>query len=239
MGSRIREVAPSAVSATSMFLGLASVALSATGRVELAAWFVIYCTFLDKADGTLARALKVSSRFGMEMDSYSDFTAFGIAPAALVWFGLTDGSAVPVAWVGFASLTWVLLTAIRLARFNLDTDGERDTFTGVPTTLAAGIYASLYLTLFDFDLLRQWGSAMVPIALALAVLMVGHLRIPKIKPRKSRAYNGFQGSMILVALIVALLQTLPVVLLVLSFGYLVIGGLVSLRKPAAADGESG
>ena len=39
----------------------------------------MYSAILDKADGSLARLLKAGSEFGMQMDSLSDFAAFGIA----------------------------------------------------------------------------------------------------------------------------------------------------------------
>lgn len=239
MKSTIRKAAPSAVSASSMLLGLASVAMAASGRYELAAWFIIYCTFLDKADGTLARALNASSRFGMEMDSYSDFTAFGLAPAALVWFSLGGDFCATTLWVAFGSLVWVLMTAIRLARFNLESGGGGEDFVGVPTTLAAGVFGSLFLTLDHRGLLDPWGIALVPVALGLAVLMVGRMPIPKIRSRKSRIFNLFQVSMILLALVVSLLQAVPEVLLVLSSGYLVIGGIAARRKPTTATRDPG
>jgi len=239
MKSNIRKAAPSAVSAASMLLGLASMVMAASGRFELAAWFIIYCTFLDKADGSLARALNASSRFGVEMDSYSDFTAFGLAPAALTWFSLGGDPPATTLWVAFGSLTWVLMTAIRLARFNLESGGESEDFEGVPTTLAAGVFASLFLTLDHQGLLDQWGPALVPVVLGLAVMMVGRLRIPKIRARRSKAFNVFQASLILLALVVAVLQAVPEVLLVLSAGYLVIGAIAARRKPTTATGDPG
>ncbi|NOZ01355.1 MAG: hypothetical protein GXP54_05635 [Deltaproteobacteria bacterium] len=239
MNSRFRTAAPSIVTAAGMLLGFSSIAVAASGRVETAAWLIVYCTFLDKADGSLARILGVSSRFGMEMDSYSDFTSFGIAPAALLWFSLYDTAAVPIWWVAFASLTWVLMTAVRLARFNVDDCADTDCFSGVPTTLAAGVFASLFLTLERAGLVTAWGSSLIPLFLALGILMVGRLRIPKIKPRKSRAFNLFQYSMILLALAIAVARVLPEALLALSSGYLVIGGLVGNRTPSSIDDEAG
>ena len=53
----LKYLVPNAVTALSLLLGLASVAASAHGEFEIAAWMVLWCTLLDKADGTAARLL--------------------------------------------------------------------------------------------------------------------------------------------------------------------------------------
>jgi len=239
MDFKLKMAAPSAISALSMFTGLASLALSARGNFDLAAWCIVYSTFLDKADGTVARALDVSSRFGMEMDSFSDLIAFGIAPAALTWFAMADNPAVPPVWVAVSSLTYVLLAAIRLARFNIDTDDQSDCFTGVPSTLAAGLCATLFLSLSDLGMLERWSQVMVPALVALGILMVSGLRIPKVGPGKSRFMTVLQAAVMLFALGLAIARTLPEVLFALSFGFLVIGGVASTLKGGSTTDESG
>lgn len=223
----MRQALPTVISATSMFLALASCVLAASKQVEAAAWVIIYCGFLDKLDGIVARALGVSSPFGMEMDSFSDFTAFGVAPAVLAWFAVSDLAGVPDAWVAASAFTFPFLAAVRLARFNLVTHADPECFTGVPTTFAALLLAALFLTLRG---LGEVGSLFLVAAMpGIAVLMVTRLRIPKLKPRRSRAFNAFQVGCGLAVLAVSVLQVLPVLPLAVGVGYLVIGALAGRR----------
>ncbi len=217
------------VSATSMFLALASCVLAAGGRLEAAAWVIIYCGFLDKLDGIVARALAVSSPFGMEMDSFSDFTAFGVAPALLAWFAAPDQAGLAAGWVAASAFTFPFLAAVRLARFNLVTHSDPECFTGVPTTFAAVLFASLFLTVRDLGLGEAGSRFLVAVMPGVAVLMVTWLRIPKLKPRRSRAFNLFQVGTALVVLALSVLQVLPEVALAVGVGYLVIGALAGRR----------
>ncbi len=244
MDPRLRQAAPTVISATSMFLALASCVLAALGRVEAAAWVIIYCGFLDKLDGIAARALGVSSPFGMEMDSFSDFTAFGVAPALLVWFAASELAGLPAAWVAASAFTFPFLAAVRLARFNLVTHSDPECFTGVPTTFTALLLASLFLTVHDLGLGEEGSLFLVAVMPGLAVLMVTRLRIPKLKPRRSRAFNVFQVGTALVVLALSVLQVLPEVPLAVGMGYLVIGALVGRRTcwpggsvPATSSGK--
>lgn len=212
-----------------MFLALASCVLAAEGRLDAAAWVTIYCGFLDKLDGIVARALAVSSPFGMEMDSFSDFTAFGVAPALLAWFAAPDQAGLAAAWVAASAFTFPFLAAVRLARFNLVTHSDPECFTGVPTTFAALLLASLFLTVRDLGL-GEAGSRFVVAAMpGIAVLMVARQRIPKLKPRRSRAFNLFQVGTALAVLALSVLQVLPEVALAVGVGYLVIGALAGRR----------
>jgi CDP-diacylglycerol--serine O-phosphatidyltransferase len=220
----LKYLVPNAVTALSLLLGLASVAASAQGDYELAAWMVLWCTLLDKADGTAARLLDATSKFGVEFDSFADFVSFGIAPAALFYFRLSHGEA-PRALVIFASALYALALAARLARFNITTSGE-SVFQGVPGTLMGGVLAAGYLAFHKYHV----PDAIIPytpaFAILGAVLMVSTLRIPKLKLRKNKLFNAFQLFNMASAYILAPLRLFPEYLFGLSTLYLV-GGLIA------------
>jgi len=227
----LKIAVPNAISLASMGCGLASVTMAAVGRFEAAAWLIIYSCFLDKADGAAARALDAGSDFGVQMDSFSDFTAFGIAPAALMWF-LGPAVGLPEGWSGFAAASFPFTASIRLARFNVAGHEDKEFFTGVPTTFAAGLLAATVLTFRDLALLPAWANALPPVMILLAVLMVSPIRIPKLKGRDNRALNAIQIAAALAGLVVTVLRTLPEVLLALGLGYLVIGIAAGARSPS-------
>lgn len=237
MKEALRKATPTLVSATSMFLALLSCLLSATGQLEAAAWVIVYCGFLDKLDGIVARALRVSSPFGMEMDSFSDFTAFGVAPAALSWFSNSPSSGLEALFVALGSFSFPLLAAIRLARFNLVTHADKECFIGVPTTFAGLWVATLFLVLREFechcDLLIP---ALMP---GIGALMVTGLRIPKLKARSSRAFNIFQLAVALVILVLSILQKFPIFPLIVGIAYLIIGSIVGRRMVPIDEAKRG
>ena len=245
--SLIRQAVPSVVSGVSMLCGLASVLMSSEGRFGWAGWLIVYSMVLDKADGAVARALGAGSALGVEMDSFSDFTVFGIAPAALTWF-LATAAGAPVAWVAFAAAVCPLAAAVRLARFNVAGHDDHDFFSGVPTTFAAGLFATLVLSLIDLGLIVEGSpasstggavAALPPAIIALSVLMLSGLRIPKLKRRASRALNVFQWSVAAVWVVLAAAQRLPEVLFLVGAGYLVAGCLAGRRTQAVGPGRAG
>jgi CDP-diacylglycerol--serine O-phosphatidyltransferase len=98
-----------------MMLGFWSITLSIRGEFEKAALAIVLAMVCDMLDGRVARATHSQSRFGFEFDSLSDLTAFGLAPALLMynWTLLPLG---PRGWL-IAGL-FALCAALRLARFN-------------------------------------------------------------------------------------------------------------------------
>lgn len=231
----LKYLVPNAVTALSLLLGLASVAASAHGEFEIAAWMVLWCTLLDKADGTAARLLDATSKFGVEFDSFADFVSFGIAPAALFYFRLSHDEA-PRALVIFASALYAVALAVRLARFNITT-GDGSVFQGVPGTLMGGVLASGYLAFHKHPV----PDAILPYTPAFAILgallMVSTLRIPKLKLRKNKAFNAFQVVNMASAYILAPLRLFPEYLFGLSMLYLVGGLVAGALGPAEAPAE--
>lgn len=106
--------------------------------------------FLDLLDGAVARMIGASSEIGAELDSLADIVSFGVAPAFLVKeiYSLLNertavlaGSSFPE-WPGYLAFVIPLLSAVRLARFNVD-EGGKGSFTGLPTPAHAILWAGL------------------------------------------------------------------------------------------------
>ena len=122
-----RFVPPNVVTCIGLTAGLLSVSEAVGGRFESAAWWVIICMLLDKADGTVARLLKASSRFGMELDSLADLICFCVAPAVLVLCVLAgpgrnpglEQTALYLTGVYAGCFLFVIMGALRLAKFNV------------------------------------------------------------------------------------------------------------------------
>ena len=224
----LKYLVPNGFTAISMLFGLASVVMSATGEYNLAAWMILWGVLLDKLDGTAARLLNASSGFGVQFDSFADFVIFGIAPASLFYFRLTEMAAYQAGpnrillllAVGF----FVVATSARLARFNIsEPPGGDRIFYGIPTTLVGATLASAYLTWELYGLNEGLLRPAPFYLLASGVAMITNVRLPKLKGRQNKLIHWFQ--MLNVAAVYALtpFKLLPEYLLILCCLYMGIG----------------
>src|SRR5205823_3649863 len=129
-----------------------SIFRSIDGHLDQAAWSIVWCVLLDRVDGVVARALKASSKFGVEFDSLADLLAFCVAPAVLGYVVLIrdpqyagaatalDGRLV----IGVLAL-YFLCGAVRLARYNVTADRAPGWFRGLPTTIAGALVSTGFL----------------------------------------------------------------------------------------------
>lgn len=116
---------------------LTAQALAPAALVILAGWI------FDMGDGMVARLLKATSGFGVQLDSLCDAVTFGFAPAVLV------AAAGGLGWgARLAGLIYLWAVLIRLARFNDEAaDGDSHMyFRGLPSPAAAAIVAGCVAT---------------------------------------------------------------------------------------------
>jgi CDP-diacylglycerol--serine O-phosphatidyltransferase len=178
----------------------------------------------------------------MEMDSFSDFTTFGIAPAMLTWFRCMAAAPAPelIPLVVLGSALMPVSAAIRLARFNTCTHEDPKYFSGVPTTMVAGMFATFVLSL-DHVLPGRWNpAAVMPSALILAsYLMLSSARIPKLKPQKSRLLQVSMISLLVLLAACAVFQVLPEIPFLVLATYLLVAALRRPRGNPAPDEPRG
>jgi len=135
----VRALIPNLVTLLALCAGLTAIRMAIDARYELAIGAILLAAVLDALDGRLARMLKVTSRFGAELDSLADFVNFGVAPAVILY--VWAFAAVPsLGWL--AALIFALCTALRLARFNTELDDVQPRWraaysTGVPAPAGA------------------------------------------------------------------------------------------------------
>ena len=114
-------------------------------RVLQACWLLIAGMIFDALDGRVARLMKASSAFGVQLDSLADVVSFGLAPAlmAKVVYEHTMRSldlAWRPGWVTTLCALYLMGAALRLARFNVAADSDEkshDVFMGLPSPAAA------------------------------------------------------------------------------------------------------
>lgn len=139
----IAKLIPNCLTLSALIAAVTSVQFAINGKFESAVIMLLISAILDLLDGAVARALKAQSEFGAQLDSLSDFLAFGVAPSILL-YEWALGDAGKLGWI--ATIVLPVAAALRLARFNVMAK-EADTspawkkkfFTGVPTPAGAGL----------------------------------------------------------------------------------------------------
>jgi len=248
--SKLRYWPPNLATLGAMFCGLLSMVAASEQRFVDAGWLILLATFLDRADGILARALKATSAFGMQMDSFADFFDFGVAPAVLMFIALSTTKGLPFSdGAGYillvtAATCWIFAATFRLARLNVLTGDSPDKsmFNGIPTTLAAGLlinwfivclkYASPENPLGDpshFGEPRLFGAlhlgpaawTVFPVAMMIgSVLMVSNLRLKKFTLFKSKLGSAIAVLLSVAAFVCMLLRVFPEYMVLLPSGWI-------------------
>ena len=240
---KLKYLVPNGFTAFSLLLGLASIVHSVNGHYELAAWMILWGVLLDKLDGTAARIMNASSPFGAQLDSFADFVSFGMAPAALLFFGLSEIDMVHYGWMMAASGIYVVAVASRLARFNVSEPPNGNVmFYGIPTTLMGALLSSGYLSWLKLGLIDEYMAPMPFVLFIASFAMVSNVKLPKLKIRKNMMFNVFQALNVLFAFIFAPLQMFPEVLFFQALFYVVVGivwyGIYPPHEDTTADNQN-
>ena len=208
----LNRLIPNILTVLALCAGLTSIRFAFQERWEMAVFAIVIAGVLDGLDGRIARLLDGSSKFGAELDSLSDFLAFGVAPALLLYYW-TMKSVVGLGWA--LALLFAVCCALRLARFNTKVDNADlpawtgRFFTGVPAPAGAGLALLPVFATFEFgsgffDHPIVTGGAMV----AVSLLMVS--RVPTFSFKRIKVPHDYVLPTLLgVGLFAAFLVGLP------------------------------
>ncbi|NDU99052.1 CDP-diacylglycerol--serine O-phosphatidyltransferase [Spirosoma terrae] len=132
---------PNAMTCGNLLCGCIGLVMALRGHLETAAWLIGLAAILDFGDGFVARLVNVSGPFGKELDSLADVVTFGVLPATIVfqlcWFQ-------DLGPISYAAFLIAVLSALRLANFNIDTR-QSESFIGLPVPANAMLIAAFPL----------------------------------------------------------------------------------------------
>jgi CDP-diacylglycerol--serine O-phosphatidyltransferase len=181
--SAVKKWIPNAITLLNLFCGCAAIINILDHQFIMAFWLLVAAGLFDFADGLVARLLNVSSEHGKELDSLADMVSFGAVPGIIYYTLLFIGqssapaSAPDVIWSWYAApgLIVVLFSALRLAKFNLDTR-QTENFMGVatPTSTVFAVGIMLIYTLDPFG----WSAwALSPLVLYPSIAAFSYLLV--------------------------------------------------------------
>lgn len=240
----IRTILPNVVTLCAFMAGVTSIRFALSERWELAVAAIALAGIFDGLDGTVARLLKSTSKFGAELDSLSDVVAFGVAPAVILYLWSLQN----LDRLGWAvALIYATAMALRLARFNARLEDEEEPrkrfgyLTGVPAPMGAGLL--LMPMMLDLalggDAIRGYSLSVSLYSVVVALLIVSTIPTMSLKAlRVSR--NLFVPVMLIIGMIIAglFVRTWAVmfgigVLYLVSLPFSIMG----FRRRMAAKGE--
>lgn len=245
---RWRFLVPNAITAANMMLGASSVMYALAGMHDTAGWLVLLSVLVDKLDGTSARMLKASSRFGVEFDSLADLIAFGVAPAVFVFCVLTrhpsfEATSAAILFVAIPCGLYMLCSAVRLARFNVvASSGGSPIYFGAPMPLSGALATALLLTLIKYGPselgysgwvadIRILSGLSVPSVVFkfyplymvfVALLMVIPLKVPKVGVPPNKIAAAYTIANVAAAYVLVPLRVVPEFLFFVSLQYVLI-----------------
>jgi CDP-diacylglycerol--serine O-phosphatidyltransferase len=244
-GFSINRLIPNLLTLAALCSGLTAIRFALQGEFKLAVIAVIVAAIFDALDGRVARRLGVTSQFGAELDSLSDFLCFGVTPALVLYLAsLKDGGS--LGWV--VTLMFPICSALRLARFNTallaDTPPPIWTgsfFTGVPAP--AGALLALVPLVVSFEVGAAWPRH--PLLVGSVLLLVGGLmvsRLPTFSFKKGRIPRHLVlPSLLIAALTMGVIASSPWIgmsLLGLIYLGLIPFSWLTYRRQAARDRET-
>lgn len=222
--------------------------------LHTAVLLLLLAAFADLLDGAVARAMRAESEFGVVFDSLADAISFGVAPSVLLLksLSLEQGTGLSFFAVTGAML-FSLCGVLRLVRFSVKAAeiksdpgaqaAHKKHFTGLPIDAAALAAVSINLLFFS-----PLGEKIIPLevntkAIILSCLMIvlGYFMVSRWKFPSSKALHFRVPSFQLVFVTVisaifflyGLLYFFPLMLAVISWGYVILGWTLSIIRIVA------
>ncbi|HZZ28359.1 MAG TPA: CDP-diacylglycerol--serine O-phosphatidyltransferase [Pirellulales bacterium] len=208
-----------------------------THNIVFSAWLIFVAMIFDALDGHVARLVKITSDFGAQLDSLCDLVTFGVAPAFLMVKMCPDFTFFYHDEMWIIAAAFVACAAMRLARFNAETEQEDDhlSFIGLPTPAAAGSIASFAILFYTLRLesnhlpyaqdIDWYMRRFLPLfTLMLSALMVSRIPYPHVV---NQLLNGQRS----LGHIVALLFSLVVIIAIRGYSVPIICSIFVLGPP--------
>lgn len=218
---QMKKNTPNLITLFNLLSGILSIVSLYQGSVEWAVYFILMAAIFDFMDGAAARLLKASSEMGKQLDSLADLISFGLAPGFIMFFLLKTSQPLPeIVFNGYSVIPFFaflipLLSAWRLAKFNIDTRQEEQ-FIGLPTPASALMVASLGLINQNFFSSQNWMTnlsgnsyVLLGLTLILSVLLVAEIPLLSLKFKNFR-WKENQSRFLLILISLVLLVWLKI-----------------------------
>jgi CDP-diacylglycerol--serine O-phosphatidyltransferase len=202
------QLIPNLFTLGNAFFGFCSIKFAAEGEFYAAAYCIFLGAMMDSLDGQIARMMRSTSEFGLQLDSLCDAITFCLAPAFLVYswqlykFGFLGA---------FCSAVLLLCGVLRLAKFNITASSQTHYFIGVPTPIAACFIAAVVLNFGGSGLHFVGRLFFASLVWLISMLMVSTVRVPTFKHIRKGWYAVAFAGIASAAMVFSLVKTLLII----------------------------
>ncbi|HEY4326240.1 MAG TPA: CDP-diacylglycerol--serine O-phosphatidyltransferase [Mucilaginibacter sp.] len=143
MKKRFTKHFPNVITCANLFSGCVGIVLAFKGELIAASYAIFLSAIFDFFDGLASRVLKSFSGIGKDLDSLADMVSFGVLPAVIMYQLFLQAHQIDdvSSWLNFIAFMIPVFSALRLAKFNVDTR-QAENFIGLPTPANAILIAS-------------------------------------------------------------------------------------------------
>jgi len=148
----IKKNIPNFITSLNIASGTLSIIFAFEGLTTIAAYLILLAAVFDFLDGMTARMLNAYSELGKQLDSLADLISFGLAPSIIVYHIMKSTLLIDKLYINnidtiklvylFSILLIPIFSALRLAKFNIDTK-QVSSFIGLPTPANALFFAAI------------------------------------------------------------------------------------------------
>lgn len=170
---------PNFITTINVFCGCIGIVFAFQYDWDMVMLMMFIALVADFLDGFVARLLHVSSAIGEQLDSLADAVTFGVLPGVVMYHQMTlsacGGQCTGLLhpdYYPYAAFLIPVLSIVRLAKFNVDTE-QTTNFKGLPTPINAAFFVSIPFVLMEYEV--------HPKVLLLAVLLMSFALVSDVK----------------------------------------------------------
>ena len=223
---------PNSITCLNLLSGCFACIFAFQGQYDWVALYIGLSALFDFLDGMAARLLHAYSPLGKELDSLADLISFGLAPGLMVMHLMAynstfHGMAEYQSWWALSALLIPVFSALRLAKFNIDTR-QTTSFIGLPVPANALFWIGICQAVLRMES-PVCGYAIVALVIIFSLLLVSEIPMFSLKFKNLKWKENYLRYLIIAVAAICLIS-LGLAGLAATIGLYIVLSLLTARK---------
>lgn len=223
---------PNSITCLNLLSGCFACIFAFQGQYDWVALCIGLSALFDFLDGMAARLLHAYSPLGKELDSLADLISFGLAPGLMVMHLMAynstfHGMAEYQSWWALSALLIPVFSALRLAKFNIDTR-QTTSFIGLPVPANAIFWIGICQAVLHMAS-PVCGYAIVALVIIFSLLLVSEIPMFSLKFKNLKWKENYLRYLIIAVAAICLIS-LGLAGLAATIGLYIVLSLLTARK---------
>lgn len=223
---------PNSITCLNLLSGCFACIFAFQGQYDWVALCIGLSALFDFLDGMAARLLHAYSPLGKELDSLADLISFGLAPGLMVMHLMAynstfHGMAEYQSWWALSALLIPVFSALRLAKFNIDTR-QTTSFIGLPVPANALFWIGVCQAVLRMES-PVCGYVIVVLVIIFSLLLVSEIPMFSLKFKNLKWKENYLRYLIIAVAAICLIS-LGLAGLAATIGLYIVLSLLTARK---------